>query len=99
MEWRGESLENSHRGESKYKTRPKPGAIYNAPIKFDDVALSGVRLGRRLKGARFPPASSRLGHALVHLSVDLRSEPRIDRLAPASSSAPDRTIGLRVGSE
>ena len=30
------------------------------------VVLSGVRLGRRLKGARFPPASSRLGHALVH---------------------------------
>ena len=63
------------------------------------VVLSGVRLGRRLKGARFPPASSRLGHALVHCIVDLRSERWIDRLAPASSSAPDRTIGLRVGSE
>ena len=25
------------------------------------VVLSGVRLGRRLKGARFPPASSALG--------------------------------------
>ena len=56
--------------------------------------LSGVRLGRRLKGARFPPASSRPGHARVHfrsgvLEVSGRATARVPRLEALSTTRSD----------
>ena len=59
----------------------------------------GRKAGPAAEGGALSPSKQQARPRSRSLFVDLRSEPRIDRLAPASSSAPDRTIGLRVGSE